>query len=179
MGIKPQNIRLVYQHRTFNIFNYNFSEQYYNTEHTTLYPAPHNEVNVFLIFYIDDIEFSYFYTITLTLRWVAWMVCPCRLFLLLYRPCEGQVRPPPTVQLPKLYVCSGSVGLTRYTSVSTTTWSFCDWATRNWQSNGMLISVKNCSREVLVSRNRSQMALDEYGFIKVCKINKFTCKLEC
>jgi hypothetical protein len=33
------------------------------------------------------------------------------------------------------------------------------------------MSVKNCSRDVLVSRNSSQMALDEYA-------SKNTCKLE-
>ena len=55
----------------------------------------------------------------------------------------------------------GSVLLTRYTSVSTTTWSLCGWATRNWQSKGMLVSVKKCSRNVLVSRNSSQIALQE------------------
>jgi len=78
------------------------------------------------------------------------------------------LRPPPAVQLPKLYVCSGNVGLTRYTSVSTTTWSLCSWATRNWQLKGMLMSVENCSRDVLVSRNSSQMALEESVSINVC-----------
>ena len=98
----------------------------------------------------------------LTFMWVTRMVCPCRLFLLLYRPCEGQMTPVPAVQLPNRYVCRGSVGLTRYTSVSTATWSLCGWATRNWQSKGMLMLVKNCSRDVLMSRNSSQIALDEY-----------------
>ena len=122
--------------------------------------------------------------IQLIFKWVAWIVCPCRLFLLLYRLCDGQVRPPPPVQLPKLYVCRGSVGLTRYTSVSMTTWSLCGWATRNWQSKGILMSVKNCSREVLVSRNSNQMALDVYvsknnwnGLNIIClKVHKFYCK---
>ena len=97
------------------------------------------------------------------------MTCPCRLFLLLYRPCEGHVRPPPAVQLPKRCVCRGSLGLTRYTSVSTTTWSLCGWATRNWQSKGMLMSAKNCSRDMLVSRNSSQMALDETVSTNACE----------
>jgi hypothetical protein len=34
----------------------------------------------------------------------------------------------------------------------------------------MLMSVKNCSRDVLVSRNSSQMALDESVSANACKI---------
>jgi len=87
----------------------------------------------------------------------------------MYNPSLGHLRPLPAVQLPKRYVCSGSVGLTRYTSVSTTTWSVCVWATRNWQSKGMLMLLKNCSRDVLVSRNSSQIALDEYVSTNACE----------
>jgi hypothetical protein len=97
------------------------------------------------------------------------MTWPCRLSLLLWRHCDGQVRPPPAVQLPKRYVCSGSVDVTTYTSVSTMTWSLCGWATRNWQSKGMLMSAKNCSRDVFVSRKSSQISLDEYTSRNVCK----------
>jgi len=111
---------------------------------------------------------------------VVWIVSPFKFFLLIYNPSLGQVRPPPAVQLPKQYVCRGSVGLTRYTSVSTTTWSLCGWATRNWQSKGTLKSVKNCSRDVLVSRNSSQMALDEYVSTKACEnILHFLCLSKC
>jgi hypothetical protein len=38
----------------------------------------------------------------------------------------------------------------------------CGWTTKHWQQKGMLMSVKNCSREVLVSRNSQQMSLGEY-----------------
>ena len=58
--MKPAKIRLVYLHSTSNIFNYNFSGQSYNMEHATLYPPAHKDLTVFLIFYIDDIEFSQF-----------------------------------------------------------------------------------------------------------------------
>jgi hypothetical protein len=39
----------------------------------------------------------------------------------------------------------------------------------NWQLKGMLMSVKNCSRDVLVSRNSSQMALDESVSTNACE----------
>ena len=56
--MKPQRMQQVLQQNTSNVFNYNFSGQSYNMEDTTLYPAPHMDLTVFLFFYIDDIEFS-------------------------------------------------------------------------------------------------------------------------
>ena len=56
--MKPEKFRLVYQHITFNNFNYNFSGQSYNMEHTTLYPPAHKDLTVFLIFYVEDRNFT-------------------------------------------------------------------------------------------------------------------------
>jgi len=142
-------------------------------EHAALTPALPYRSHSISVIYRDDLEFHILYRFPLTLRQMAWIVNPFKFFLLMKRPWEGQVRPPPAVQLPKQYVCSGSVGLTQYTSVSTMTWSLCalcGWATRSWQSKGMLMLVKNCSRDMLVSRDRSQMALDESVSTNTCKI---------
>jgi hypothetical protein len=121
--------------------------------------------------YRDKLEISHYFQFPLTLGQEAWIVNPTKFFLLIQNPCNGQARPPPAVQLWKRYVCMESVGLTQYTSVSTTTWSICGWTTRNWQSKGMLMSVKNCSRDVLVSRNSSQMTIDQSVHVStnVCK----------
>ena len=49
-GNETTKLLLTNQQGTFNIFNYNFSHQSY-------YPAPHKNLNIFIFFYLDDIEF--------------------------------------------------------------------------------------------------------------------------